>query len=69
MSSGGLRSCVTIPRGRNYLRDEVLNMLQAPPLLIPVVVCWAIYIFILSLFHFNPFSLICPVYKMTKSNH
>lgn len=37
MSRGGLRSRVRIPRDRRYLRDEVMNNLQSPPLLIPVV--------------------------------
>jgi hypothetical protein len=44
MSSGGLRGCVRILRYRPDLRDEALNTLQAPPLLMSR--CYAVGFFI-----------------------
>ncbi len=52
MSSGGLRGRVPIPRYRRYLRDEVLNALQPPPLIIPVV-SGLLFLYFSSLLHYQ----------------
>jgi len=51
MSSGGLRGCFRIPRYRPNLRDEVLNTLQTPPLLMSRCCVLPFFHFILAISH------------------
>lgn len=62
MSRGGLRSCVRIPRYRPKLRDELMEHLNYPPLLIPVVTCCPLFlsIFYLLIIISVKFKAICP---------